>query len=259
MRKFMNNNKSGITLIALVVTIIALLILAGISIQMLTGDNGILSKAGQAKNEAEIGYEKDIIVLAYDSALSKKRMNNDLTAVTSNDLNIEFNSQEANAKGNNPITVTFVESNRQYTIDSLGAIAYKGIKNTEDSNIELYITAKETESRAMILKVIAKSSEEDELTESKLREIEENNVEEIQDYFVESYKYFCEKNGYPQSYLSQLTWDYLTSTYAGTIENPTIQDMYNTLINQQSDFSSVYDFIIQHSDGFRFKSNFFMC
>ena len=44
-------NKSGITLIALVVTIIVLLILAGISIQMLTGDNGILNRAGEARSK----------------------------------------------------------------------------------------------------------------------------------------------------------------------------------------------------------------
>ena len=35
------NKQKGITLIALVVTIIVLLILAGVSISMLTGDNGI--------------------------------------------------------------------------------------------------------------------------------------------------------------------------------------------------------------------------
>ena len=43
----MKNNK-GITLIALVVTIIVLLILAGVSIAMLTGQNGILNRASQA-------------------------------------------------------------------------------------------------------------------------------------------------------------------------------------------------------------------
>ena len=46
--------ESGITLIALVVTIIVLLLLAGISIQMLTGDNGILKRAAEAKEETEI-------------------------------------------------------------------------------------------------------------------------------------------------------------------------------------------------------------
>ena len=47
--EIIGNQKQGITLIALVVTIIVLLILAGISISMLTGQNGILNRASQAK------------------------------------------------------------------------------------------------------------------------------------------------------------------------------------------------------------------
>ena len=43
----------GITLIALVITIIVLLILAGVSIAMLTGQNGILTQAQNAKNRTE--------------------------------------------------------------------------------------------------------------------------------------------------------------------------------------------------------------
>ena len=46
----MTNNK-GITLIALVITIIVLLILAGVSIAMLTGQNGILTQANTAKTD----------------------------------------------------------------------------------------------------------------------------------------------------------------------------------------------------------------
>lgn len=45
--------KKGITLIALVITMIVLLILAGITIATLTGENGILTRAQQAKNETE--------------------------------------------------------------------------------------------------------------------------------------------------------------------------------------------------------------
>ena len=45
--------EKGITLIALVITIIVLLILAGVSIATLTGDNGILTKANKAKEETE--------------------------------------------------------------------------------------------------------------------------------------------------------------------------------------------------------------
>ena len=44
-----NRNIKGITLIALVITIIVLLILAAVSIAVLTGENGILTKANVAK------------------------------------------------------------------------------------------------------------------------------------------------------------------------------------------------------------------
>ena len=66
----MSKSKSGITLIALVITIIVLLILAGISISMLSGDNSILSKAGEAR---DIAGEKDIaerVQIAYLGALA---------------------------------------------------------------------------------------------------------------------------------------------------------------------------------------------
>lgn len=48
MRNIKNNK--GITLIALVITIIILLILAGITIATLTGENGILRKSRSSKN-----------------------------------------------------------------------------------------------------------------------------------------------------------------------------------------------------------------
>ena len=47
----MMKEQKGITLIALVITIIVLLILAGVSIAMLTGENGILTKATTSKTE----------------------------------------------------------------------------------------------------------------------------------------------------------------------------------------------------------------
>lgn len=58
---------NGITLIALVITIIVLLILAGISISMLSGDNGILQKATDAKERtgiAEVVENAKLDVLA---------------------------------------------------------------------------------------------------------------------------------------------------------------------------------------------------
>ena len=59
----------GITLIALVVTIIVLLVLAGISISMLTGQNGILNRASEAKEKTEIASVDEQRKLAQAEAL----------------------------------------------------------------------------------------------------------------------------------------------------------------------------------------------
>ena len=56
----------GITLIALVITIIVLLILAGVSIAMLTGDNGILTQANNASIQQSHGAVREGIALAYN-------------------------------------------------------------------------------------------------------------------------------------------------------------------------------------------------
>ena len=60
---FGNRQNSGITLVALVITIVVLLILAGISIQMLKGDNGIIGKANEAKLESRAGDVEELVQL----------------------------------------------------------------------------------------------------------------------------------------------------------------------------------------------------
>ena len=55
----MKKNK-GITLVALVVTIVVLLILAGVSINLVLGDNGIVKKAQDAKTKSAEASENDL-------------------------------------------------------------------------------------------------------------------------------------------------------------------------------------------------------
>ena len=120
-RKTKTKQANGITLIALVITIIVLLILAGVSIVMLTGENGILTQAQNASKQTDIGEEKEQIALAYNGAVTKKQS----TDITADDLNEQFNANGVNnatANGENPITVTF-ESGRTYTIDENGSIS----------------------------------------------------------------------------------------------------------------------------------------
>ncbi len=65
----MKNNK-GITLIALVITIIVLLILAGVAIAMLSGENGLLTRASDSKIVNEIGALKDQVNLTASEGIT---------------------------------------------------------------------------------------------------------------------------------------------------------------------------------------------
>ena len=64
----MMKNQKGVTLIALVITIIVLLILAGVSIAMLTGDNGILTQANKSQVSTIEGNVKEAVRLAVQAA-----------------------------------------------------------------------------------------------------------------------------------------------------------------------------------------------
>ena len=128
MQEKVKKETRGITLIALVITIIVLLILAAVSIATLTGENGILTRAQDAKEETEVAEEKEAIQLAYAGAVAEKRGTGDITA---DDLNREFGTNGTNAtavdNGDGTITVTFdPPSNRVYTIDSNGNITGPG-------------------------------------------------------------------------------------------------------------------------------------
>ena len=90
-------NNKGITLIALVITIIVLLILAGVTIATLTGENGILTRASDAKEETIIAQEKEQIALAQSSSILENGQN----FTTS-----EFRNELKNIAGKDKVTVT---------------------------------------------------------------------------------------------------------------------------------------------------------
>lgn len=67
-KKLNSSNVKGITLIGLVITIIVLLILAGVTIVTITGDNGLLQKSKSLKQENEEAKELELIKLAVSAA-----------------------------------------------------------------------------------------------------------------------------------------------------------------------------------------------
>lgn len=118
--------QKGITIIALTITIIVILILAGVTISTLTGDNGLLTKAGEAKNASEIAEEKDIISISAIQAQSENKYGNLEESKFSKALNT--NSKTENkasiiAEDIGSFTVKF-ESNRYYEVNKNGSISY---------------------------------------------------------------------------------------------------------------------------------------
>ena len=69
------NEKSGITLIALIITIIVLLILAGVSISIVIGDNGILNQAVNGADRTNIARELEMLQMAVSGSLNEKVRN----------------------------------------------------------------------------------------------------------------------------------------------------------------------------------------
>ena len=59
MQNKVNRSEKGITLIALVVTIVVLLILAGVSISLVLGENGLINKSKEARDKYAEAYENE--------------------------------------------------------------------------------------------------------------------------------------------------------------------------------------------------------
>ena len=107
---------AGITLIALVVTIIVLLILAGISIMMLSGNNGILTRAGESKNLTEQSQLEEEVKLAYLDYKMQTNTNESLETylnkidgaeiekVTKGVYNVKKNNKEASITDDGNVT-----------------------------------------------------------------------------------------------------------------------------------------------------------
>ena len=110
MKNFRNNK--GITLIALVITIIVLLILAGVSITTIVGDSGVISKASKAKEEVHISSDKesvDMAVLEYE--MEKLNSETDMLTFLS-----QYNNDWTVEKNDNEIKINVNSCGHTYTI-----------------------------------------------------------------------------------------------------------------------------------------------
>lgn len=128
----MKNNK-GITLIALVVTIIVLLILAGVSIAMLTGQNGILSRASESSVTNAIGEAKDQVALTVSEAVADYY---EVKYAKGNETKYTNLTNVAGDTGTNtPALLNYIQS-------KVGALSVNGVRITAENN-KITITSTE--------------------------------------------------------------------------------------------------------------------
>lgn len=112
----------GITLIALVITIIVMLILAGVSLNVLVGDNGVLTKAQDAKKEYQAAEEKEQVDMAIAGAqmntypkIDYETLKNNIKEVFGDDASVS--KMENDSTGFIDYVIT-VPSGRTYTTSS---------------------------------------------------------------------------------------------------------------------------------------------
>ena len=112
-------NGKGITLIALVVTIVILLILATVTILALTGDQGLFAKAREARTSTQNKSEEEQVKLEVMASWDE---NGNLLAGTVR-TNLRH-IQDASVDGGTgfPVTVTFAKTNNSYQVLADGTV-----------------------------------------------------------------------------------------------------------------------------------------
>lgn len=118
-----NNKQRGITLIALVVTIVVLLILAGVSLSIALSNNGVISKAKDAKGQTISGKEKEVVEMAwasvwvdsysYDEPLLLENFQNELDRMLGEGKALVMPNMGS-------LKVEFLETGNEYSIDETG-------------------------------------------------------------------------------------------------------------------------------------------
>lgn len=107
---YKKKSEKAITLIALVVTIILLIILAGVAINLILGENGLLSRTKYAKQEYEIAQEKEKLDIKIADVQAQKEGNatiNDVIEALKNETNVNY----------------YVAGNKIATITTIGTIS----------------------------------------------------------------------------------------------------------------------------------------
>lgn len=124
-------NKKGITLVALVVTIVVLLILAGVSLNLLIGNNGIMTRAKQARISNDLSSYKEQLAMF----ISEKKVENSEfyeSSLTAGKSNLYYNTKTSEDE---KTIKDIIKDVKDEYLDSLEVVKGKLTVNTKDKNI----------------------------------------------------------------------------------------------------------------------------
>ncbi len=187
----------GITLIALVITIIVLLILAGVAIVTLTGENGLIEKTEQAREESIKAQLKEEIEMAIlDIQLEEKSRENDVTLETLANLQLREKLENIIAELSNE--------------EIIGE--YKGYNYTIDKNFNVNIVEKTIEkvyktARYLIIEVEGLVGNADAAVINEIQ-VYDKNINECEYSVLEDSLYDNTYKGYTSEWKSQNRWGY---------------------------------------------------
>lgn len=129
--------KQGITLISLVVTIIVILIVAGISVVTLTGQNGIINKASSTKENKEKEETKTKIDLAVTSALYDGLEDDEIDLNTLNDELVKDSITIVKKETQNALPWIVEENGKKFKIKPDGTVIEKvSVKILDKDGVE---------------------------------------------------------------------------------------------------------------------------
>ena len=113
-------NEKGITLMALVLTIIVMLVLARVTFNAIAGDNGILGQAMKAKIKQEDSGAKETLSLAWSARMSKFYEDVAAGIASFEDIDRYFSKEELNqmlgSSGGKINRITYNEENKSFEI-----------------------------------------------------------------------------------------------------------------------------------------------
>ena len=123
----------------MVVTIVVLLILAGVSISLILDNNGIIQKSKDAKNNAIESDEKEKVEMAYVSATLKK-LGDTVTAEelqTELDLSVGIGKTDVTTNGDDTLNVLFSDTEHNFNVDEGKVEKAKPITNNYGEDWEV--------------------------------------------------------------------------------------------------------------------------